>query len=216
MQAVHRQLNRNIRESDPNFKNEFASILCYGSYKLGVSGPNGDVDCLVLAPKYVKRDEHFFGILFGMLNDMAKTNKKIEDLTCVNEKNSITPLITMTFYGVDMDLVFATLERVDSLNGTIDRLGLSDRPNLGNNDILEHMDGKMLKSYNGFRNAEMMLNAVIHGMDRSRLDLIETRINTFRNALRCVKQIGKLQGIAENKLGYLGGIAFGILTIKIV
>lgn len=32
-----------------------SKLLPFGSYKLGVSSPNGDIDCLVLSPVYVDR-----------------------------------------------------------------------------------------------------------------------------------------------------------------
>ena len=44
-------------------------MLCFGSYKLGVSGPSGDIDALVLCPNYVDWEEHFFGMLYPILEE---------------------------------------------------------------------------------------------------------------------------------------------------
>lgn len=200
-------------ESDDEFK-QTARLLCFGSYKLGVSTPSGDIDALVLAPSYVKRNEHFFGTLFEILQEVAQDNDQITDLTFVNYKHSITPLIKMEFYGVSVDLVFAHIDDVCALDGKLLKSGLSDRPNLINNQFLKKMDDKMQRSYNGFRNAEMILNSIIKmGIDSEKV--IIDKIDRYRVFLRCVKLWSKKKGINENKFGYLGGISYALLTAKI-
>ena len=216
MKKVHAELKIVVDEADPASKNHYARLLCYGSYKLGVSGPDGDIDALVLAPNYVNRDKHFFGTLYDLLKELSGKNEDIRDLVFVNDKHAITPLINMRFQDIDVDLVFATLERVDMLDGRVDKLGLSERPNLNNDDLLREMDEKMKRSYNGFRNAEMMLAAVVRNVDRSQPGQPDRAVASFRSALRSVKLMCKRQGIAENKVGFLGGIAFALLTVKIV
>lgn len=32
-----------------------AKVFCFGSYKLGVSSPTGDIDCIIICPNYVDR-----------------------------------------------------------------------------------------------------------------------------------------------------------------
>lgn len=83
-----------------DIENSYARLLCFGSYKLGVSSPSGDIDCIVLTPNYVDRDKHFFGDLYQILEENSHHNKNIKDLTSVNFTNSITPLIKLDFYGV--------------------------------------------------------------------------------------------------------------------
>lgn len=55
--------------SHPNPDNTAApSLLSFGSYRLGVHTPDADVDCLVLAPPHVTRDDFFdswVGVLKG-------------------------------------------------------------------------------------------------------------------------------------------------------
>lgn len=67
-----------------------------------------------------------------------------------------------------MDLLFANLDRVEELDGKITSFGLSIRKNLYNDYLMDHMDEKMKRSYNGFRNAEMILNSLIEGHEESK------------------------------------------------
>lgn len=201
----------------PSISNS-AILLCYGSYKLGVSTPTGDMDTLVLVPKYVNRDVHFFGLLHRILEQMARENEHIKDLTAINYEHSVTPLIKMVFYDVSVDMVFASVEDVSALNGEIRPSGLSVRANLYNDSFLQSaaMDDKMQRSYNGFRNAEMILNSMFTEAEKRVDALVERRINNFRMTLRCLKKIADLNGLKENKYGYIGGISFALMTAKVV
>lgn len=221
------QVNAQLLERDPDnhpvlrdprsqlYQQKYtARLLCFGSYKLGVSTPTGDIDALVLAPKYVERDRDFFGTLYQILQQKAEFNDQITDLTFVNYEHSITPLIKMEFYDVSVDLVFACIEDVSALDGEVKASGLSDRPNLANNHVLRPMDDKMKRSYNGFRNAEMILNSVVD-LRRDSDQIIRRKIGDYRTFLRLVKLWAKRKGVNENKFGFLGGIALAILCAKI-
>ena len=65
-------------------ENSSAKLLPFGSYKLEVSSPSGDIDSLVLAPSYVDREKDFFGLLYELLQEIAEKNPAIRDLTTVN------------------------------------------------------------------------------------------------------------------------------------
>lgn len=80
---------------------------------------------------------------------------------------------------------------------------------------MEHMDDKMKRSFNGFRNAEMILNSLIEGDDVDDTEKITRKIENYRNFLRCMKIFHKKKGIYENKFGYFGGITLALLTAKI-
>ena len=54
-----------------------------------------------------------------------------------------------------------TVDNVSLLDGQVYDSGLTVRPNLHNDLIMDHMDEKMKRSYNGFRNAEMILDSII-------------------------------------------------------
>lgn len=215
MDRVNESLNIKVNDTNPNTSTNYARLLCYGSYKLGVSSPHGDIDALVLSPSYVDRDKHFFGILFELLTQYSKNNENIKDLTSINYEHSITPLITMEFYGVNVDLIFAKVDNISVLDGFVNQSGLSERPSLYDDTLLKAMDDKMKRSYNGFRNAEMILDSIIPETMRNETERASKMIDNYRMLLRCIKVLAKANGISENKVGYLGGIAYAILCAKI-
>lgn len=208
MNKVNQTLNNKIE-----LENSYARLLCFGSYKLGVSSPHGDMDCIVLAPNYVDREKHFFGDLYQLLQEYSKYNKNIKDLTQVNTVNSITPVIKLQFYEIQMDLLFANMDNVSQFDGQATSSGLTNRPNLYNDFLMDHMDKKMKRSFNGFRNAEMILKSLVE--EQSDDQRIMQQLNTYRIFLRCMKVFHKRKGIYENKFGYLGGISLAILAAKV-
>jgi poly(A) polymerase Pap1 len=191
-----------------------AKLLPYGSYKLGVSSPTGDIDTLVLAPYFVDRDEDFFGLLHGLLAELAVTNDNIKELTMVNQQHTIMPLIKMTFYDIPIDMVFARVQYTEDLNEFI-------RTKLYNEEYLQPMDEKMKRSFNGYRNAEMLLKSLARRPEESHLTsdveiwLNMKREEVFRTTLKCIKLWAKNNGLDSNKMGYLGGISWALLTAKV-
>jgi poly(A) polymerase len=191
-----------------------AKLLPYGSYKLGVSSPTGDIDTMVLAPYFVDRDEDFFGLLHGLLSELATTNDNIKELTMVNQQHTIMPLIKMTFYGIQIDMVFARVQYTEDLDEFI-------KTKLYNEEYLQPMDEKMKRSFNGYRNAEMLLKSLARKPEESHLNseveiwLNMKREEVFRTTLKCIKLWAKNNGLDSNKMGYIGGISWAMLTAKI-
>lgn len=191
-----------------------AKLLPYGSYKLGVSSPTGDIDSLILAPYFVDRDEDFFGLLYPLLTELAANNDNIKELTMVNQQHTIMPLIKMTFYKVPIDMVFARVQYTESLEEFV-------RTKLYHEEYLQPMDEKMKRSFNGYRNAELILKSL--SRDTAESDFTpetETWLNlkreeVFRTTLKCIKLWAKVNGLDSNKMGYLGGISWAILTAKV-
>ena len=79
-------------------------IFTFGSYKKGVNGPNSDIDTLVVAPRHIDRQDHFFDMLAPKLQGTLG----VTDLTEVKE--AFVPVIKMKFHDVDIDLLFARVE----------------------------------------------------------------------------------------------------------
>ena len=189
---------------DPRSGN--AILLCYGSYKLGVSSPSGDIDTLILAPYYVDRNDDFFGELYPLLMELSKSNPNIQEVNMVNQQHTIMPLIKMSFYSIPIDMVFANVQFSGELSDFV-------KSNLDDEEYMLRMDEKMKGSYNGFRNAEMLLKSLKLASESQMLTL--KREEVFRITLKCIKLWAKNNGLDSNKMGYLGGIAWAILTAKI-
>ena len=82
--------------------------------------------------------------------------------------------------------------------------------------LTTHMDEKMKRSFNGFRNAEMILNSIIENEDPNNHTKVKQKIKIYRTFLRSMKIFHKLKGIYENKYGYFGGITLAIMCAKII
>lgn len=105
------RVRRKYNLPDDLNENKKVKLFCYGSYKLGVSEPSGDIDVQVVAPSYVDRQNDFFGVLYPLLDEMSATNAKIQNLIKV-EHDTIMPLINLNFYNVSFDLVFARVQNI--------------------------------------------------------------------------------------------------------
>ena len=122
-------------------------IFTFGSYRKGVNGPGSDIDTLVVAPRHIDRDHHFFGELAPML----RSTPGVTELTEVKEAQ--VPVIKMKFNDVEIDLLFARVEYKevgDDFN--------SDR--LLDDNILRNCDLETVRSLNGCRVTELILKVV--------------------------------------------------------
>jgi len=158
-----------------------------GSLMLGVSGVTSDIDVLCVVPKFVKREEDFFGEFFRILKDHPDT----KDLRGI--KDAYVPLIKLKFSTIDIDLLFARL-RFDSVNDSL--------KNLGDDSILIDCDEQSINSLNTYRNNELILSLVPNK-------------ETFQQTLKYIRVWAKRRHLYSNKLGLLGGISWAILTAKI-
>ena len=188
-------------------------LYVYGSYLLGVAGPDSDVDVLIAVPAHICRVRHFFGLRApsgqtssegspDSLLERLRRDTRVTDLVAVPD--AFVPCIKLHFDGVDVDLTFANLgcptlppqpASRASWAGDIDGL---------TNAILGTLaeDAPSLRSVNGVRATHALLRVV-------------PDINTFRNTLRMVKEWARVRGVYGNQLGFLGGISWAILTAKI-
>jgi len=162
-------------------------LIPYGSHRLEVNTIDGDVDALVLAPKFAERDKHFFGELPAIL----KEDSNVSDVQSI--RDAYVPLIKFKYQNLSIDLIFASLDTT-SLDDKLEKLK--------DDNILTNMDAEMKRSVNGFRVAEKILESV-------------GNIENFRTTLKLVKLWAKSKSIYSNAMGYLGGISWSILVAKI-
>lgn len=135
-------------------------IFTYGSYRLGVYGPGSDIDTLVVGPKHVIIDD-FFSDFPPILEKMAAPGA-IEKMTPVPD--AYVPIIKLELSGISIDLIFARLI-IPSIPMNLD---------LKNNDYLRGLDEREVRSLNGTRVTDEILELV-------------PQQKTFRLALRAIK-----------------------------
>lgn len=118
-------------------------IRTFGSYRLGIHTAGGDIDAVMVVPMHVTRKEFYesFGAYLASVAD-------VKDLRIISE--AYVPLMKFSFCEIDIDLLFCRLKvyRVE------DDLRMDDTK------ILKDMDIKDIRSINGFRIAEDILNLV--------------------------------------------------------
>ena len=162
-------------------------IFTFGSYRKGVNGPGSDIDTLVVAPRHIEREKHFFGMLAPILHNTPG----ITDLAEVREAHP--PVIKMKFEEVDIDMLFARIESKE--------VG-DDLKNLLDDNILRNGDADTIRSLNGCRVTELILQLI-------------PNLEAFQTTLRCIKLWSKARGLHSNVMGYLGGIGWAILVAKV-
>jgi poly(A) polymerase len=168
---------------DPN---QGAQIYTYGSYRLGVNAPDGDVDTMILCGSEIKR-EHFFGKLLQTLREHPEAKDIVE------VPDAFVPVITVMFYGVEFDLAYAQLPN---------RPNIPEKLDLLDDTILPINNDSVVRALNGRRVTDMLLSLVPNA-------------ETFRLSLRCIKTWAKHRGLYSNALGFLGGVSWAILVARI-
>lgn len=162
-----------------------AKIFTFGSYRLGVHVSGADIDTLCVGPRHIDRNDFFTG-----LYETLSKQKEVTELTAVPD--AYVPVMNMKFSGISIDLLFARL----ALSIIPDDLDLLDENNLKN------LDEKSILSLNGCRVADQILRLV-------------PNIPNFRMTLRCIKFWAQRRGVYSNVLGFLGGVAWALLTARI-
>lgn len=172
--------------SEAEAKRGGGKIFTFGSYKLGIAQPNSDIDALCCAPRHVTR-ESFFTSLHLKLSETPG----VTELKRVQE--AFTPLMNFLFDGIEIDLLFASLN-VDSIGKNL--------PDLTNDNLLRSLDGQTVRSINGSRVADSILHLI-------------PDYNSFTLTLRFIKEWAGARGIYSNVLGYFGGITWALLVARV-
>ena len=122
-----------------------AKIFPFGSFRLEVHNPTTDIDALCVAPCYIDREDHFFGVL----PEILRKTDGVEKLVVVRQ--TLVPCIKMIFRSVDIDLLFARIE-FREISDSLD--------SLNDNSILRNCDPETIRSLNGRRVTDAILEHV--------------------------------------------------------
>lgn len=167
-------------------------ILTYGGFRLGVYGPGSDIDTLVVAPKYVTRND-YFEIFPDLLVEMAPKGT-ITDLAAVTD--AFVPIIKFVYSGISIDLIFSRIPVLKKLPTDTSQFNLQDT------NLLRGLDEGEIRSINGTRVATEILNLV-------------PEPGTFQMALRAVKLWAQRRAIYANVIGYPGGVAWALMVARV-
>jgi poly(A) polymerase len=180
------------REKEPKnevlIRNAIGKIFTYGSFLLGVYGPGSDIDTLVVAPRYVTREDyfkHFPKLLVEMTPKGA-----ITDMAVVTD--AYVPIIKFEYSGISIDLIFSRIIQKQ----------LDPNLTLKDNGVLRGLDEVELRSLNGNR----VTNEI--------LELVPER-STFRMALRAIKLWAQRRAIYANIMAFPGGVAWAMMVARV-
>lgn len=170
----------------PELANECkAKIFTFGSYRLGVHNRGADIDTLLVAPKHIERDDFF--------DTFVKALQTMEGFEYARPvKAAFVPVIDAKISGIELDILFATLPL----------RSIPPDQELHDSQLLKGLDQPSIRSLNGCRVTDDILRLVPNQ-------------ESFRLALRAIKLWAKRRGLYSNRIGYLGGVSWAILTARI-
>ncbi|KAL5116117.1 polynucleotide adenylyltransferase [Pleosporales sp. CAS-2024a] len=163
-------------------------IFWFGSFALGVHGPASDIDTLIVVPKHVNIAD-YFDMFETVFREMSE-EKDIDEWVPVED--AYVPVIKITYRGVPLDLLFASLPLA-----SVPR----EMPNV-DKSMLKDISEEAVRSVNGTRVVKELLASI-------------PQMRTYKFALRAVKLWAKNRAIYGNVFGYPGGIAWAILVARI-
>lgn len=178
-------VSKNKNMSDGMAKDAGGKIFTFGSYRLGVYGPGSDIDTLVVVPKHVNRED-----FFQVFEQILRKRPEVQELTAVPD--AYVPIIKIEYDGISIDLILATLN--------VQRVPLD--MTLDDNNLLKNIDERDLRSLNGTRVTDEILQLV-------------PKQTSFKHALRCIKMWAQQRAIYGNIFGFPGGVAWAMLVARI-
>nr|XP_043627354.1 nuclear poly(A) polymerase 2-like [Erigeron canadensis] len=181
-----KQLTRQKGYTEKMVEEANGIVRTFGSYRLGVHGPNADIDTLCIGPSYVNREHDFFAILYNILLEM----EEVSDLQPVDDAH--VPVMKFKFQGISIDLLYAS----------VSLLIVPEDLDISHNSVLYHTDEKTVRSLNGCRVADQILKLV-------------PNVENFCTTLRCLKFWAKRRGVYSNVTGFLGGVNWALLVAQV-
>lgn len=158
------------------------SLFLAGSYRLGLNDPSSDIDAVCVVPYHVTHEDFF--------SSFSKTLEHTDGVSHLAPvPNAYVPLISLSFLGVSMDLLFARLPMSC----------VESHQEIDSDHMLVGVHAASMKSLNAPRVSSMLLCLV-------------PKRRVFRVVLRAVRTWARRRGIYSAKLGYLGGISWAILV----
>ncbi|KAM0501507.1 hypothetical protein ACHAP8_004495 [Fusarium lateritium] len=170
-------------------RNARGRVFTYGSYRLGVYGPGSDIDTLIVAPKYVTRED-YFKYFPDLLVSMAPKDA-ITDMAVVTD--AFVPIIKFEYFGISIDLIFSRI---------IQKQLAPDFKDLKDSGLLRGLDEAELRSLNGTRVTDEILTLV-------------PEQSTFKKALRAIKLWAQRRAVYANIMGFPGGVAWAMLVARV-
>jgi poly(A) polymerase len=136
--------------------------------------------------------DQYFNIFPNLLVEMAPPGA-ITDLSVV--RDSFVPIIKFEFSGISIDLIFCSIQ-------TLKQLPADKDWSLVDNNLLRGLDEKEIRSLNGTRVTDEILNLVPEPA-------------TFKLALRAIKLWAQRKAIYANIMGFPGGVAWAMLVARV-
>ena len=137
-------------------------VYTFGSYRLGVHNRAADIDALCVAPRHIHRED-YFDSFFNVLQQQPE----VTELRAVPD--AFVPVIKMVYDGIDIDMTFARL----ALKEVTDNQSLSDPM------LLRNLDQKCVRSLNGCRVTDEILNQVKYVNLKGRLLNVKTSVEKY-------------------------------------
>ncbi|WOL11790.1 nuclear poly(A) polymerase 3 [Canna indica] len=186
-----------------------ATVLTYGSYGLGVHGPNSDIDALCVGPNFatIEVSYSFDGIahcilkgisfeilvflvqedFFTVLRAILENQTEVSELHCV--KSAKVPLMRFKFNGISIDFPYARLPAIS----------VPEYVDIFDPSLLSFIDDTSWRSLSGVRANQRILQLV-------------PNLKNFQSVLRCVKLWARRRGVYSHLFGFFGGIHLAILA----